>query len=224
MAMANNTNNTNDKTVFRTILDAGKGLAVFAMVCGGLVALTFLVTEDKIIENERLALLHNLHELVPKALHDNDLYSDNISIDAPTLNYRGKSITVYRARNQNQPVSAIFSVIAPDGYSGAIKLLVAINIDNTVAGVRVVTHRETPGLGDAIEIQKSNWIKIFDGKSFFDPEFTNWKVKKDGGYFDQLTGATITPRAIVDMTKKTLSYFIDNKQSIFQGELNNGNS
>ena len=218
-----------NNSIVQSIIAAGKGLAIFAMISAGLVALTFLITEDKIIENERLALLHNLHELVPERLHDNDLYTDNISIDAPTLNYRGKAITVYRARMSEQPVSAIFSVIAPDGYSGAIKLLVAINHDKSVAGVRVVSHKETPGLGDAIDIQKSDWIKAFDSKSFENVKFSDWKVKKDGGHFDQLTGATITPRAIVNITKKTLKYFTENKQAIFKTEIthlesNNGNS
>lgn len=214
---------TNNSTI-QSILKAGKALAIFAMISSGLVALTFFLTKDQIIENERLALLHNLHELVPQNLHDNDLYTDNILINAPTLNYRGKSITVYRARMNNKPISAIFSVIAPDGYSGAIKLLVAINQNETVAGVRVVSHKETPGLGDAIDIQKSDWIKIFDHKSFSNPKQSDWKVKKDGGYFDQLTGATITPRAIVKITKKTLEYFTRNKQTIFKEHLNNGSS
>lgn len=207
----------------RNILIAGKGLAIFAMVAGGLVALTFLLTEDKIIENERLALLHNLHELVPEKLHDNDLYTDNILINSPELNYRGKNITVYRARMKNEPVSAIFSVIAPDGYSGAIKLLVAIHFNGSIAGIRVVSHKETPGLGDAIDIQKSDWIRIFDNKSFTNLKQSDWRVKKDGGYFDQLTGATITPRAIVKITKKTLNYFIENKNSVFAIGANNGN-
>ena len=176
---------TNNSTL-HSILKAAKGLAVFAMVSSGLVAVTFFLTEDKIIENERLALLNNLHELVPQQQHDNDLYEDNITINSPTLNYRGKTITVYRARLENKPVSAIFSVTAPDGYSGAIKLLVAINADESIAGVRVVSHKETPGLGDAIDIKKSNWIKVFDNKSLTNPDQSKWRVKKDGGYFDQL--------------------------------------
>jgi len=221
--MAMESKNQNN-TILQNIWKAGKALAVFAMVSSGLVALTFLLTEDQIAENERQALLHNLHELVPPHLHDNDLYTDNITIDAPTLNYRGKAITIYRARMENKPKSAIFSVIAPDGYSGAIKLLVAINHDETVAGVRVVSHKETPGLGDAIDIQKSDWIRIFDNKSLSNPKLNDWRVKKDGGYFDQLTGATITPRAIVKMSKKTLEYFSKNKIAVFEARSDYGNT
>jgi len=213
-----------NKTILQNIWKAGKALAVFAMVSSGLVALTFLLTKDQIAENERQALLHNLHELVPQKLHDNDLYTDNITIDAPTLNYRGKEITIYRARMDSRPISAIFSVIAPDGYSGAIKLLVAINHNETIAGVRVVSHKETPGLGDAIDIQKSNWIRMFDNKSLNNPKLSDWRVKKDGGYFDQLTGATITPRAIVTISRKTLEYFSANKTNVFEMRSDHGNT
>jgi len=215
---------TENNSILKNVWNAGKALAVFAMVASGLVALTFLLTEDQIAENERQALLQSLHQLVPQKLHDNDLYTDNVTIDSPTLNYRGKPITIYRARMDNKPVSAIFSVIAPDGYSGAIKLLIAINHDETIAGVRVISHKETPGLGDAIDIQKSDWIKIFDNKSLNNPKLSNWRVKKDGGYFDQLTGATITPRAIVKISKKTLEYFSKNKLNVFESRLDHGNT
>ncbi len=217
MAMAN-------KSTLQRVKEAGKALAIFAMISGALVAITFALTETRIIENERQALLKNLHELVPKALHDNDMYVDNLSLDAPTLNYRGKPVTVYRARMAGQPAYAIFSVIAPDGYSGAIKLLVAINANESLAGVRVVTHKETPGLGDAIEIDRSDWIRQFDNKSLINPERKHWSVKKDGGQFDQLTGATITPRAIVNITKKTLAYFVTHKTTVFEARKENGNN
>jgi len=204
-------------STLKSVKSASKSLAIFALVSSTLVAVTFALTEIRIAENERQALLKNLHELVPPQLHDNDLYTDNLVIDAPTLNYRGKSITVYRARMKSKSAFAIFSVIAPDGYSGAIKLLIAINYNTeSIAGVRVVNHKETPGLGDAIEIQKSNWIRVFDNTSLSKPTINKWSVKKDGGYFDQLTGATITPRAIVKITKKTLEYFSANKTRVFK--------
>jgi len=208
--------------ISQSILRAGKALAAFAIVSSALVAITFSLTKDKIIENEKEALLKSLNQLIPQNDYDNNLHSDNILIDAPTLNHRNKKITVYRARKNNQPVAAIFSVIAPDGYNGAIKLLIAINYDETLAGVRVIKHKETPGLGDAIDIQKSSWISQFDNKSLVQPVSKNWRVKKDGGSFDQLTGATITPRAIVKITKKTLSYFGTHKSNVFKTGLENG--
>jgi len=197
------------------MLRAGKTLGVFAVITTAIVAITYAITESQIIENERQALLKSLHELIPENRHDNDLYTDTKTLDIAALNFRGKPVTVYRARTNNQATAAIFSVTAPDGYTGAINLLIAINADDTLAGVRVVSHKETPGLGDAIETEKSDWIRIFDGQSLSNPLPERWKVKKDGGDFDQLTGATITPRAIVKMIKKTLQYFQANHDLVF---------
>lgn len=212
-----------NNSTLQSVKAAGKALAVFAIIASALVALTFTLTEDKIAENERVALLKNLHELVPPQLHNNDLYQDTIQLDIPSLNYRNKTVSVYRARIDSIPTFAIFSVTAPDGYNGAINLLIAINIDESLAGVRVVSHRETPGLGDSIEIKRSDWIRAFEGKSLNNPTRNHWAVKKDGGDFDQLTGATITPRAIVKITKKTLEYFISNKNNVFKTRKSHGN-
>jgi len=213
-----------NNNTLQSVKAAGKALAIFALISGALVAITFTLTEDKIAENEREALLKSLHELVPPQLHNNDLYQDTVELDIPSLNYRAKKITVYRARIDSIPTFAIFSVTAPDGYSGAINLLIAVNIDESLAGVRVVSHKETPGLGDAIEIVRSDWIRAFEGKSLNNPSKSRWSVKKDGGDFDQLTGATITPRAIVKITKKTLEYFIDNKTNVFKTRKSHGNN
>ncbi|MDH3326247.1 MAG: electron transport complex subunit RsxG [Gammaproteobacteria bacterium] len=203
------------QNILESMKQAGISLGLFAVIATAIVAVTFFVTKDRIIENERLALLNSLHALIPANRHDNDLYADTILLDVKSLNYRNKPVTVYRARLDNEPAAAIFSVTAPDGYTGAIKLLVAINTNNTIAGVRVISHKETPGLGDGIDIEKSNWITSFDGRSFSNPTEKRWLVKKDGGDFDQLTGATITPRAIVKMTKKTLQYFQSNHVIVF---------
>ena len=110
----------------------------------------------------------------------------------------------------------MLETVAPDGYNGSIRLLVAINLDSTLAGVRVVQHRETPGLGDAIDAQRSDWILGFDGKSLTTPPRKDWKVKRDGGDFDQFTGATITPRAVVKAVKKALLYFQANGHGLFE--------
>ncbi len=199
----------------KNVLSAGKSLAVFAIVASALVGLTFISTKTTIEDNERETLLKSLNALVPVGYYNNDLYKDSIPLDTPALNYRKKPITIYRARLDNNPVAAIFSVTAPDGYNGAINMLIAIRANETLSGVRVVSHKETPGLGDAIEIEKSYWIKSFDDKSLSNPVEKKWRVKKDGGEFDQLTGATITPRAIVKITKKSLLYFMENKDQIF---------
>ena len=122
---------------------------------------------------------------------------------------------MYRARLRGEPVAAIFRSIAPDGYSGKIHLLVGVYIDGSLAGVRVVKHAETPGLGDAVEIRKSSWIEDFAGKSLTNPSQDRWRVKRDGGDFDQFTGATITPRAVVAAVRNTLLYYQQNTDMIF---------
>lgn len=200
---------------------AGRSLGLFAIISTAIVAVTFFFTKDQIVENERLALLKSLHILVTEKQHDNDLYTDVLTLDIKTLNFRNKPVSIYRARLNNAPAAAIFSVTAPDGYNGAINLLIGVNIDDIVTGVRVISHKETPGLGDSIEIEKSNWITNFDGHSLSNPQEKRWRVKKDGGDFDQLTGATITPRAIVKMTKKTLQFFQKNHDIIFAKTVEN---
>ena len=134
---------------------------------------------------------------------------------SPLLGTDSNSV-VYRARLGGEPVAAVFNSIAPDGYSGSIHLLVGVYVDGSLAGVRVVKHSETPGLGDGIEKRKSDWIDIFDGKSLANPGANGWRVKRDGGVFDQLTGATITPRAVVEAVHNTLLYYQRNADMIFQ--------
>lgn len=190
-------------------------LGLFAVIGTGLVAMTYDATDERIKENERQALLRSLHALVPPQRHDNDPYSDVIEVtDLERLGSK-ESISIYRARMKNKPVAAIIASIAPDGYSGSIKLLVAINYDGQLAGVRVISHRETPGLGDRIEEQRSDWILDFNSRSLKAPGPAQWKVKKDGGIFDQFTGATITPRAIVKAVHNSLLYYRDKRDIIF---------
>jgi electron transport complex protein RnfG len=190
-------------------------LGLFALAGTTLVALTYSTTDERIAENERQAIMRTLNALVPATQHDNDMLNDTVQVTAPDLLGSDKPVTVYRARQNGQPVAAVFNVVAPDGYNGHIKLLVAIHYDGIVAGVRVISHRETPGLGDSIEIEKSNWILGFDGFSIFNPPRQGWQVRKDGGEFDQFTGATITPRAVVKAVYKCLQYFNANREQVF---------
>lgn len=190
-------------------------LGMFAIGGTGLVAYTFDQTKVQIAENERIAIVKSLHELITPQEHDNDLYSDVIQVSDERQLGSVEPVNVYRARRKGQPVAAILNSVAPDGYSGNIYLLVAIRHNGTLAGVRVVKHRETPGLGDGIDIERSNWILGFNGKSLANPPAEEWRVKRDGGPFDQLTGATITPRAVVKAVKNTLNYYQANKDSLF---------
>lgn len=193
---------------------AGLLLAMFAVIGVGLVAFTHQATKGQIAENERQALLNSLSALVPAETIDNDIVSDLILVSDQEKLGTGET-TVYLGRKAHKPVAAVFTAIAPDGYSGQIKLLVAVLANGNLGGVRVVAHKETPGLGDKIEVERSDWIHSFKGKSLGNPEQAKWKVKRDGGIFDQFSGATITPRAIVKAVKNTLLYYQENSKHLF---------
>ncbi len=200
----------------RQVLISGAFLWLFAVAGTTLVALTEFSSREAIVENERALLLRNLYALLPSNELDNDIAGDIVELPPAPLLGTSETSIAYRARLGGEPVAVIFNSVAPDGYSGRINLLVGVYVDGTVAGVRVVKHAETPGLGDGIEIRKSDWIRAFDGKSLFNPESEGWRVKRDGGEFDQLTGATITPRAVVAAVRKTLLYYRDNADMLFR--------
>lgn len=192
-------------------------LAFFALIGSSLVAFTHQQTKAKIEFNERQALRDSLLALVPAERIDNAIAEDRITVRDPKL-LGTEKVTIYRGRKQGQPVAAVLTPVVPDGYSGPIKLLVAVNRDGTLSGVRVISHKETPGLGDQIETEKSDWVDSFTGKSLKNPGIERWKVKKDGGVFDQFTGATITPRSIVKMVKQTLEFVHQKGDAIYRQE------
>lgn len=201
---------------YRPILISATFLFIFAVAGSGLVAFTHDSTAQRIADNQRRALLKSINELVPGDWYDNDIYSDIMYVRNPKLLGTDEAVPVYRARKGGWPVAAVLVPVAPDGYNGDIVLLVAIKLDGTLAGVRVLSHRETPGLGDSIEADRSDWIRGFRGKSLSNPKLENWKVKRDGGEFDQFTGATITPRAVVKAVKNALLYYKQFGDSLFQ--------
>ncbi|MBI2379924.1 MAG: electron transport complex subunit RsxG [Gammaproteobacteria bacterium] len=181
-------------------------LGAFALLSTGLVLLVHQLSAGRIAAQERAALEGTLQQLVPETAYDNKLYADCTSALDPELLGSRTPVRVYRARRAGQPVALILSPVAPDGYSGAIHLLVGVYRNGRLAGVRVATHKETPGLGDKIETRKSDWILSFAGKSLSDPGEEGWKVDKDGGQFDAFAGATITPRAVVKAVYQSLEY------------------
>jgi electron transport complex protein RnfG len=206
------------------MLRSGILLALFATAGTGLVALTYDNTKDRIAEAEREAMLQKLHSIIPPSEHNNDIFTDYIVVNSPKLLGPAKEVYVFRARMNSKPVAVLITPTAPDGYNGDIKLLVGIRYNGELAGVRVLEQKETPGLGDGIEEQKSRWIYQFDGRSSHNPELKNWKVTRDGGVFDQLAGATITPRAVVKAVKKTLEYYDSNKDFLFNEGFNKKDS
>ncbi len=187
-------------------------LLLFAIIGTAMVALTHEATRERIAANERAVLLRKLSQLIPPQSYDNSFLDDTIAVEAPQL---GGTVQVYRARSAGRPVALVLTATAADGYSGSIRMLVGIYHDGTLAGVRVVAHRETPGLGDAIDEQRSDWIYQFNSRSLGDPPQDSWKVRKDGGSFDQLTGATITPRAVVGAIRESLIYFSEHRDMLF---------
>lgn len=200
----------------RYILISGLILGLFAVIGTALVGITHEATAEKIAANEELALLRKLNQILPHDRYDNDLLNTTIKLAPDQRLGQSRESIAYIARQQDNISAMIFSVIAPKGYSGEIKMLVGVNIDGTLAGVRIVSHRETPGLGDSMETEKSDWVFGFDGKSLNQPIERLWKVKRDGGVFDQFTGATITPRAVVQAVHLCLVYFDRHKEALIQ--------
>jgi len=190
-------------------------LMLFAAAGAALVGLTFTQTEDDILENEKLTLLKKLNNIIPAESYDNDLLHDTITVKPNSLLGTQEESLAYRARKNKKNVAVVYSSIAANGYNGPIHLLVGVNADGTLAGVRVVKHRETPGLGDAVSVTHSDWILGFDKRSLSNPDENGWKVKRDGGVFDQFTGATITPRAVVKAVHNALLYFDQNQDTLF---------
>lgn len=180
-------------------------LAGFAVVATLLVMLTAKLTAEPIAREQQRELLQVLNQLLPAEVHDNDLYASCRLVEHPAL--AKQPTPLYLATRAGKPTAAAVEVVAPNGYSGAIRLLVAINWDGTVAGVRTLEHKETPGLGDKIEIRKSDWITSFDGMTVNGNDDNRWAVKRDGGVFDSFTGATITPRAVVQATARAVQTF-----------------
>lgn len=187
----------------------------FAIVGTGLVAVTYSSTKDIIAEAQRQALEASLNQLVPADRYDNHVVEDHLEVVAPEWLGTDEPVKVYRARKNGQPVALFATPTAPDGYSGPMQLLIGVYADGTLAGVRVLAHKETPGLGDGVDEKRSPWILAFTGKSLDDPKPAEWKVKKDGGVFDQFTGATITPRAVVNATRRFLQYVQTHREQLF---------
>jgi electron transport complex protein RnfG len=191
-------------------------LVAFALTFTLLMTAVYQVTKVPIEQSEAAARIALFQQVITHDLYDNAVLEDTINIEPSELLGNKKTSIAHIARMNDVPVAVILEAVAHDGYSGDITLLVAINHDGSLSGVRVIKHTETPGLGDYIDIAKSTWIKLFDGESLLKTSETNWAVKKDGGTFDYMAGATITPRAVVKAVHKALQYFEDNKATLLK--------
>ncbi|MDJ0749537.1 MAG: electron transport complex subunit RsxG [Woeseiaceae bacterium] len=194
---------------------SGLTLAAIAAVCTILVALTFQLTDDRIDANRQAWLEQSLQPVLAGVSFDSGISDSQLTVPSPNALPGTGDAIIYRVYSAGAPAAALFVVSARDGYSGPIKLLVGVGADGTVTGVHVLEHRETPGLGDLVETGKSSWAMQFKGRSLGDPVSDGWAIRRDGGDFDQLTGATITPRAIVKAVRQTLEYYAENRILIF---------
>ncbi len=199
----------------RSVWKSGVTLAVVAAVCATLVTVTWQITEKRIATNKTAWLERSLEPALTGLFFDSGVTESMITIEPPHELPGNEVAVIYRIYADKEAVAALFVVSARDGYAGPIRLLIGITMDGQVTGVRVLEHRETPGLGDRVEMSKSDWVLQFDERSLRDPNPKGWAIREDGGEFDQLSGASVTPRAIVKAIKSTLQYFDANQGAIF---------
>ncbi len=194
------------------------GLGLFAVFTAGLIALSYALTRERAADNAAAYAARTLYELVPEHLYDRPLEQQTVSLpaeQAATLGYNEPQ-TAFQAIVGQRVTAVVVPVRSSEGYSGNIDLLAAIDDSGTLLAARVVAHQETPGLGDGIEADRSTWILQFEGRSLAMPEPENWVVQKDGGAFDQLTGATITSRAVIEALQRSLTFFADHRDTLLQ--------
>ena len=189
-------------------------LAGFALAAALLLGMADLATRDVIQLRLEEDLKAKLEEVIPAEMHDNDLLFDTVTLPSASANLGAAETIVYLAKKQGDVNAVCFKFVAPDGYAGAISLVMGVDKNGEILGVRVISHTETPGLGDKIEISKSKWILSFNGKSLENVGFEKWAVKKDNGIFDQFSGATITPRKVVLAIRRGLEFYKANQATL----------
>ena len=199
------------KASFHTALN----LLFFSLIGTALLALTYELTRETIARSEENEKLKLIQQIVPAAAYDNDIMKETTQLPPDDLLGNDNPTSAYRGRLNNLPSIAVIQAAAPDGYGGRINLIIAIHHDGRIGGVRVISHNETPGLGDYIDIAKNDWITIFNDTSLENLKDNDWKVKKDGGAFDYMAGATVTPRAMVKAVHKALKYFALHRNELF---------
>jgi electron transport complex protein RnfG len=195
-------------------------LVIFTAAFTALMALIYQATKAPIEASAHDEKLRLIGEVLPQSSYDNALLDEGIDIPATTALGLDQPSKVYRARKQGAPVALVLEAAAPDGYSGRIDLLLAVRASGEVVAVRVTRHKETPGLGDYIDIRKDKhkarpWITQFNEQGFATVPPGDWHVKKDGGRFDQVAGATISARAVTNAVGRALRYAVDNRERLF---------
>ncbi|WP_425557046.1 electron transport complex subunit RsxG [Ferrimonas gelatinilytica] len=191
-------------------------LALFGLAAAGLVALTHEGTKDRIAEQQKQQLVATLAQILPGDLYNNAPHDDCRLLQSRQYLGTREPQPAFIARRDSEPVAMAMETVAPDGYNGDIHLIVGIRWNGEILGVRTLNHNETPGLGDLIDIRRSDWVTRFSGYQLESEKDPRFAVKRDGGEFDQFTGATITPRAYVKAVKNALIYFNSNKAKLLQ--------
>ena len=190
-------------------------MMVFALIGTALLAYFFEITREPIEASEKEARLALFKQILPESAYDNGLLTDIVELPPSELLGSQHPTIANIAKLNHQVAGVILEAVAHDGYSGDIKLLIAIRADGSISGVSVLAHKETPGLGDYIDITHGKWIQLFNDESLSKSPPQLWQVKKDGGKFDYMVGATITPRAVVKAVLKALQFFEQNKKMLF---------
>ena len=191
----------------RRAVRAALVLTVAAIVAVGLVAIVHDRAQPQIEASRRAQQLEQLTAILGDVAYDNDPLTDTLLLRDPEYLGADEPLAAHRVRRGDEPVAVLLNAVAPDGYSGKLRLLVAVDAQGRLLGVRVLEHRETPGLGDFVEERRTDWIHQFTGRSLDDPPLARWQVRKDGGGFDQYTGATVTSRAVTHAVRDALTYF-----------------
>jgi electron transport complex protein RnfG len=182
---------------------------VAAVAAAALYAVTLVgdLTAERIAANERARVVARLNSVLEPALRGRDLTTTRLAVTDPELLGRDGPVDVFVLTDRGAPMATVFATVAPHGYNAEIELLIGVSPIGTVTGVRAVRHRETQGLGDAIETDKSDWVLQFDDKALTAPPEALWAIAQDGGAFDAISGATVTSRAVVRAVRDTLLYF-----------------
>lgn len=201
-------------------------LFIFVIIFTGLLSGAYLWTKPAIEASAAEEKMRLVDEVLPRTEYDNALLDDTLALPATSELGLGETTTLYRARRAGQPVALVFEAVAPDGYAGKVRLIMAVRADGKVAGVRVTQHKETPGLGDYVEVKKDKnksrpWITQFLGMSLADVSDKEWKVKKDGGRIDYYAGATVTPRAVTKAVLKAVQWADANRDRLFADSASN---
>lgn len=193
---------------------AAATLAMAAVLAVGVVALVHDRARPQIEASQRTEQLRQLTGMLGELEYDNDPLADAVAVRDPEHLGATGALLAHRVRLRGQPVAVLLNAVAPDGYSGELALLVAIDPQGRLLGARVLQHRETPGLGDFVELRRSDWMLAFGGRSLGDPPVARWQVRKDGGDFDQYTGATVTSRAVTHAVRDALVYFARHRDEL----------